>query len=242
MTIGVANGDNGATLVAASIATAGKATAASGSGFLIGITWDNTRTFSTLVDNKGNNALFAQIGSEINDATQALKSRLYYIPNGAGGAGHIFTFTPSAGCSISIASCELTTTNGSGVTLDQSNEINDTASPYTANITTLSAVEMLMSFIASGGGNPATHAESSGFSLVSGAEVTDGSQFWPCDLASRSVSSIASYTPSWTVSGSSRANVHLASFIEAGGGGGPAATVVPSAGAQRNRRSSCRYM
>lgn len=204
-------------------ATTGSGTSqASGSGFLVGLSWDRARTFSGISDAYSNS--WTQIGSEINFASGGYKSRLYYCASGSGGASHTFGFSISgaANTTLNLVAVEIKTTNGAGVTFDKTNQANDTSSPYAsgATPTTTQAVEMLVAFLSgSSASNPATHAESTGFTIQTGANETNGSNFWPTCLATRAVSSTGAYNCSFTESGASGANVFIATFYETSSGG-----------------------
>lgn len=224
MTITVQNGSKGVSGGAASAATAAKNTNATGSGFFLGAIWDRAQTL-TITDNAGNNTALASslVGAEIDDNSGGLKTRIMLLPNGLGRSGHIFTGTMSGAGVLSLFSGEFATTNGNGVTLDQSNQGNPVASPFgSGNIVTTIPIEVLLSLIGgNSGSNPATHAESTGFSLLTNAEELNGSANWTGCLASRVVSSTGTYAASWTESGCSRSGVHIFSVSEAAGGAAP---------------------
>lgn len=216
-TNGAAAGNGGAS---ASITTPSKTTSGSGSGFIAAFIFDRARTL-TVSDSKSNSYTLAN--AEVDDASGGFITRLYYCPNGTGGGSHTVQGTLDTTGVVSVFFCEITTTNGAGLVLDQANQNSDVASPFASPaVTTLVANEILVSFFGgNSGSNPATHnASANSFTIVSGADLTNGSTDWTGALASRVVSSTGSYSGSWTETGGTRTGVHIATFSEAAGGGG----------------------
>lgn len=211
MAIAVGATSKGRTASAATIATAGVTTQVSGSTFVMGMVWSTAATFSTLVDSKGNT--YTQVGTELTSAAVP-HARFYYCENGIGGASHTGTITISGAATIDIFFLEIT---GAAVaSFDLGNRQSDGASPYTSpGILTTQAAEMLVSFLAAdSGSNPATHAESTGFIIQSGAEETNGASFWTGCLATRIVAATGTYNSSFTESGATASAVYIAAFKE----------------------------
>lgn len=217
MAIAVGQTTKGRSGSAATIATTGVATAASGSTFVIGVAWSGAPTFTSLVDSKSNT--YTQLGAlELDPDGGGSKSRYYYCQNGTGGAAHTATLTISGANSLEILFLEIT--GAATASFDLGNGNQDTATPYTSpSILTTQAAEMLVAlWFGNSGSNPATHAESTGFTVQAGAEETNGASFWTGCLATRIVASTASYNASFTETGSSRGVVYIAGFKEAAGG------------------------
>jgi hypothetical protein len=193
-------------------------TTTTGSTFVIGIVWSSGSSFTSLVDSKSNT--YTQIGAEFDPTGTGDHARFYYCQNGTGGASHTATLTISGATSLGISFLEIT--GAATASFDLGNGNADTASPYTSPaISTTQAAELLASFIAgNSGSNPATHAESTGFTIQSGTEETNGVSFWTFGLATRIVAATSLYNSSFTETGASRAAVFIAGFKEAAGGGG----------------------
>ena len=202
------------------VTTASVTTASSGSGIVLSIDYYSAgSTFVSVSDSKGNS--WVQIGSEIVDTTSTVAMRRYYAANATGGTGHTFTLTVSGSTRISsIAVTEITTTAGSGVTLDQSAQTQDNTSPFaSAGITTTVADEFLLSSWTSQG-DSGTYTHTAGNSFTKLANETNGSDFFPIGTGYRIVSSTGTYNGSWTTTGgSSAAVVCTDSFYEVVGGG-----------------------
>lgn len=216
MAIAVGVTSKGRTASSSSIATTGVATQASGSTFVIGVVWNNVG-FTSVTDNKTNT--YTQLGGlDLQPGAAASHARLYYCQNGNGGAGHTGTLTLAGADNCAIFFLEIT--GALAASFDLGNGNLDTASPFTSpSITTTQARELLIAYLAGdSGSNPATHAESTGFTVQSAAEETNGSSFWTGCLASRLVTSTASYNASFTESGATRGAVFVIGFKEAAGG------------------------
>jgi hypothetical protein len=150
-------------------------------------------TFTSLVDNKGNT--YTQVGTE---QSVSLKTRLYVCENGAGGAGHTVTFTLSVADFITIFFGEAV-----GGVLDTAitAQGEDSSSPYTiASGVPSQAESLVVAAIGTKGTGTITHTESSGFGVVD--EVSDSGSFWTGAIATKTLSSAASQTISWTATNS----------------------------------------
>lgn len=195
--------------------TAAITTAATGSVIVRLMEWDNTLNFTSITDSKSNT--YTQISVERTIST--IKGRAYYKENATGGASHTFSGAVSSSANISLYVLEITGALTSGA-LDQSNSQTDAASPFTSpSITTTQAAELIWAgLIGNSATTPATHAESTGFTIQN--DVTTGGPDWTgCD-ASKIVASTGTYNSSFTENGGSSACVFIASFKESGGGGG----------------------
>lgn len=222
MPLTATNGTFGANATGTTVTTTAKNTT-SGSGFVLIAVYPSTRSVVSITDNKGNSAP-TQIGTELDGSVAALKATVFYYPNLIGGAGHTFTLTINASDNKALSGVEITTTGGAGIALDKSSLAVDTASPFTPGSTgTLAqAIEMAIAGLASdSASNPATFAESTGFSTVANAASLDGSQFWTTGLASLVTAATTALAPSMTQSGAALGAAFVATFTENGGGGGP---------------------
>ena len=224
MTIAVGATSKGHSNSSSSLATTGVTTQASGSIFVVAVIWGATATFTSITDSKSNT--YTQIGTEISNGSTGAnyRARLYYKENGTGGSSHTATINLSTAEVVTILFAEITGALTSSA-LDQSDGRRDTSSPFTlaAGLSTAQADELLLSFLGGvSGSNPATHAESGlGSSTVqSGAEETDGSQFWTGAIATAVKSSTGTFNPSWTESGNTTDSaVFLATFKASAAGG-----------------------
>lgn len=219
MTLAFANGSsNGNAGAASTSVTPAKTTAATGSGFVISANFDSARTLNSVADSKGNTYVLR--GLQITDGPGGFKTATYLCPSGAGGSGHTATGTMDTIGLLSMYFGEITTTGGNGVTFDQVNQTNDTGSPFdSGNITTTVATELLVSFFGGNSGSPtATHsAAANSFTILTGADITDGVTQWTGAMASRNVSSTGVYSASWTEVLGTRSGVHIFSVSEASG-------------------------
>lgn len=215
MAIAIGVSSKGRTASAASQATTGVATQASGSVIVGGMIFQ--QTFSSLADNKSNSP-YVQISVErVFDTTFSGKARMYYFANAAGGSGHTTTTTVNTSTAITNLMAEITGADTVSP-LDTSDSVIDTATPFTLSITPSAGNRLIVAFLAGdSGSNPATHAESNGFTILSSAEETDGTNFWEGCLAYKVVACDGS-TPvsvSFTDSGAAETAVFLAAFKEA---------------------------
>lgn len=201
-TLAVATQTSGSLIIACEVFTAGMA------------------TFSTLIDSNSN--VYALIGSQQAFAPGGSSggARMHYKENAVGSAAHTATFTNTGtATAITVLLAEFTGVMTSG-SLDTNGQANDTASPFTANITPSTGNRVLVAlFGGNSGSNPATHAESSGFTVIANANETNGSSFWTCCLAYRLATGngVTVFTPSFTETGGTDTAVIVASFIEAPG-------------------------
>lgn len=222
MAIGVGVSSKGGTGGATSATTTGVATSASGS-IIVGC-MHFQGTFSNFVDNKSNTP-YVQVGTEITvDTTNSSKLRAYHFPNASGGSGHTVTGSTTTSQPITVAMAEITGGATSSV-VASSNQAQDTASPYgnAVSITPAAGNYLLVAFFGgNSGSNPATHAESQGFTILANTNETNGASLWTICIAHKSVTADGStaYTAQFTETGSSQGGVILAAFKELAGGGG----------------------
>lgn len=211
MAYGIGSTSKGRSGAAASIAT-GAVAITSGSTICVGVGWSNAIAFTSVTDSVGNT--YTQAGVERAPSAGTDHARLYYCQNAIGGASVTATLTVASSTNLEILLVELT--GMAAASFDQQNSNPDTATPFTSgNITTTTARQILVSLIiGDSGSNPATHAESTGFTVQSGAEETNGASFWTGALATRPVTAIGTYGSSFTETGATRAAVFIASFIE----------------------------
>lgn len=217
MAIAVGQTSKGRTGSGTSQATTGVTTAASGSTFVILAIWDTT-SFTSIADSKGNT--YTLMNTELAWGIGNAKSRMYYCANGTGGASHTATLTISGTGSLLV--CFLEITGAATASFDTSNRQTDAASPFVApSLSNAQAASMYVAGeVGDSGSNPATLAESTGFTVQSAATETNGASFYTGGLATLIVASIASRAASFTQTGSNNTAVWEAIFKESAGGGG----------------------
>lgn len=217
MALGVGASQQGTTASSLSQATTAVTTAAAGSLIVAGEIYSrNTSTFSTLADSKSNT--YALIGSQQNFETVNGAARLHYKENAIGGASHTATFTQTGTAGpIAAFMAEFTGVATLGA-LDTNAQTNDVASPFTASVTPSAGRRILVAlFAGNSGSNPATHAESSGFTILTNCNSTNGATTWTGCIAYRIVTAdgSAAFTASFTETGGTDTAVILAAFKEA---------------------------
>jgi len=188
-------------------------TATSGSTFEVAVIYDGT-SFTSITDNKSNT--WTQVGTETTINGSNAKCRRYKKEGGAGGTGHTVTVTCASGI-IVVLFMEIT---GSTVVSDGTpSQAQDNASPFASpSITTTSATTLLTSVVwGDSGSNPATTAESTGFSVQ--VSELDGSSYWVAALATRAVTSTGTYNSSFTQSGTTNSVVGILAWKETGSSG-----------------------
>jgi hypothetical protein len=137
--------------VATAAATSGTATtAASGSTFVVCVGF-YSGTLTGIADNKGNGS-YTQIQSTVAGGDAAFKAALFYFQNGAGGSGHTWTASFSAGPALAaVLALEITGGLTSGI-LDQApvglKDTHSDATPYVSSVTgaTTQAAELVVAF------------------------------------------------------------------------------------------------
>lgn len=189
------------------LSTAGITTVGGGTSAFYAFVSFEQGQFSSFVDSNSN--VWRLIGERnFNSASSA--ARFYYCINGKGGASHTVTFTQGLSSTISMWFGEITLSTA----YDVGQSSNDTVSPFTVTSpTTTQANEMLiLGFTGNSGSNPATHAESTGFTIID--DVTNGSTLATGFVGWKAVTSTGAYTPSVTESGGSDTAVFIATFKE----------------------------
>lgn len=202
-----------------SISTTGVVTQP-GSALVALLVWDSSSTFTSISDTINGGAsgnTWVLIGSEQTYSTA--RTRAYYVTNANGGSNHVVTFTPSASCNCVILFVEITGIPASDAVDGTPSFVADASSPFTSgNVTTSTAGAMLVGgLVCNSGSNPATHAissatPSSGWTIQSGAEETNGASFYTGCLATQVVSSTGTYNSGFTESGGSDSSVLLIAF------------------------------
>lgn len=216
---GIAYPEKFTTSAASHTTSVGQATQATGSAFLL---WEvgggGITTLSTPTDNKGNT--YTAGAAQVTSAGGA-KCRWWYIENGAGGAGHTWTF-PSTGSDIrSVFVLEIKGGALSGI-LDQAPAgIADATSPYTSNTTgtTAQANEMIVAMVATDTVS-GTETITWGGGFAQSMAIGDAT-FVTGGLGTQISSATGTFTSSITSSGAGTTGVvsFVASFKEAAGGG-----------------------
>lgn len=222
MAIGVGQSSKGGTGAGTSVATTGVATSASGSCIVGAMVFQGT--FSSFTDNKSNSP-YVQVSTEQTvDTGNSAKLRAYHFPNAAGGSGHTVTAAVTASNPITVAMAEITGGELSSI-VGTSNGGSDSSSPFgnAVSITPAAGNYLLVAFFGgNSASNPATHAESQGFTILANTNETNGASLWTICIAHKSVTANGStaYTAQFTESGASQAGIILAAFKELATGGG----------------------
>lgn len=217
MALAIGVSSKGTTSSGTSQATGSVTTQASGSLLITGELFQSTAIFSTVADSKSNT--YTQLGSEQSFATATGKARLYYKENAVGGASHTATFTNTGAANpITDFFAEFTGALTVGALDGTVQQVNDSSSPFTLAITPSAGNRVLVAlFGGDSASNPATNAESSGFTVIANANETNGASFWTGCLAYKIVVGDGStaFTASFTETGGSSCAIILASFKEA---------------------------
>lgn len=205
-----------------SVTTNALTTQASGSIFVV-IAAGQAGISNTVTDSKSNSYGLPILDLE-NGAGQGVK--LWYKENGVGGASHTAT---NAGIGDgTLYFLELTGMLTSGA-LDQSDSNLDSTNVFTTDtITTTQAVETIIA-VASGIGD---YTAGNGFTIIQ--EETDGGLYWPSAVAVRDVTSINSYSATFTDAGANPTALIIVSFKAASSGG----TVAPIAAMLRSQQQN----
>jgi hypothetical protein len=216
MPIAIGVSSKGTTTGATSVATTGVATQAAGSTIVGAMVFQGT--FSNYTDNKTNSP-YVQVGSEqVVDTTNAAKLRMYHFPNAVGGAGHTTTAAVTTSQPITNMMAEITGAALSSV-VGTSNGATDTTSPY-GNLVSITPTPgnylLLAAFGGNSGSNPATQAETQGFTVLTSAQELNGATLWTGCLAYKLVTAdgVTAYTAQFTESGASQGGIILAAFKE----------------------------
>lgn len=205
------NGSAGTTVIATITGTV-----AAGSAIVASHVRDNGSAFTSMTTSMGGS--FVQIGSELADATAGNCTRMYYLPNAAGGTNPTFTLTKGSGAFATLLIQELT--NMELVTLlDQQNSVLDTSSPFDSpSVTTLFANEVLVGFSAAD--DTGTNAYVAGNSFSIQQQFSNGAVNWTCAQATRVVAATGNYNTTFTRTGAARVHSWIATFREIPPAGG----------------------
>jgi hypothetical protein len=132
--------------------------------------------------------------------------------NGVGGASHTFTVTWNAASNPTILAAELAGVTTTSTDTGSAAQISDNASPFTVTSGTFAqADEIVLCHIQSdSGSNPATFAESTGFTIF--VKDEDGSLYWASALGYKVISATTALTPSWTTTGAADCPLHICGF------------------------------
>ena len=214
MAIAITSGTKGAGATTP-VTTSAVTTQASGSIFIIGSVFQDT--FVSATDSKGNT--YTQVGTQVLvDTPNTGNGRVYYDENATGGASHTFSCAYSASGAHTVVAAEITGAALSGA-LDVSSGVRVTSSPFTTSVTPTAGVRLLVAvFFGASSSNPATHNWSAqGFTLVTGADETDGSTTGAASIAYKLVTAdgVTSYSASVTeVGNTAEAGLFLMAFKE----------------------------
>lgn len=223
MAIAVGQSSKGGTGGATSASTTGVATTAAGSIITGAMVFQGTASATAFDDNKSNAYTIINAEQTV-DTSNSAKIRAYYKENASGGASHTTTSHTTTSQPQTIAMIEITGA-ATASSLATSNGGTDTSSPYgnAVSITPAAGNYLLVAYFGgNSGSNPATHAESQGFTIVSNTNETNGASLWTICIATKSVTANGStaYTAQFTESGASQGGIIIAAFKELAGGGG----------------------
>lgn len=229
MAIAVGQSSKGGTSGATSVSTTGVATSATGSIITGAFVFQGTASATAFDDNKSNTYTIINAEQTV-DTTNAAKIRAYYKENAAGGAGHTTTSHTTTSQPQTIAMIEITGAATSSA-LATANGGTDTSSPYgnAVSITPAAGNYLLVAYFGgNSASNPATHAESQGFTIVANTNETNGASLWTICIATKFVTADGStpYTAQFTETGASQGGVIIAAFKEAAAGGGAVASTL----------------
>lgn len=203
---------------------------ATGSTFVILLTYGNGTEPATVEDNYGNTYV-----QEVRNATLTAVARAYVCQNGIGGPGHYADVDIGFSDYPGLHFMELTGVEAASYDSGVEASSTDSSQPFTASSNAnAQADEVIISYIsADGTSNPAnTFAETTGFTLL--GQVQDSTQYWLSAAAYKVVSTIAIVPTSWTMDnagGGGNSTVVLMGFKASAGGGGTETAAVPAAGA-----------
>lgn len=211
MAIGV--GQKVKAVISGSSGTTAAITITAGSSIARGMEWDAGINFTSITDSR--TQTHNQI--DVERTVSSIKARAYDIINAAAGST-TFSGAVSSSANITLTVTEITGALTSGAR-DQAASNTDSSTPFASpSITTTQAAELIWSFFAGNSGTtPATHAESTGFTIQN--DVTTGGPDWTACDATKIVSSTGTYNSSFTENGGTAGCVFIASYKEAGGGG-----------------------
>lgn len=223
MAIAVGQSQKGGTGGATSASTTAVATTATGSIITGAMVFQGTAAATAFNDNKSNTYTIINAEQTV-DTSNAAKIRAYYKENAAGGAGHTTTSHTTTSQPQTVAMIEITGAETSSA-LATSNGGTDTTSPFgnAVSITPAAGNYLLVAYFGgNSGSNPATHAESQGFTIVSNTNETNGATLWTICIAVKSVVANGStaYTAQFTETGASQGGIILAAFKELAAAGG----------------------
>lgn len=233
MSVGIGSVGVGNDATALTVTSVGVATSATGSNFEVIVIGQGTNagTVPTITDNKGNNALYTQIGSSFNNGNNGFIWR-FIAAGGAGGAGHTATatwaLTPSAGSSIillEMTGCATTSP------LDQSNTGTSGPSQTTGpgvsgnvTVTPPASGEILVSVMLNDDSSAAlAYAEANGFTIQV-SNTNFATYIWQWAIGTKIVTTPGTYSASWTWGGLNLSSACLIDSFK----GAPAASSGPS--------------
>lgn len=198
---------------ATTVTTSSITTAASGS--TIDVFCEVDAGINTPTDNKGN----TYVATTALVTNSGISSRRFRCENATGGAGHTVTFTASHSGNLNIFVTEVLGALTASA-MDQQASVVDSSSPFTVTSgTTTQAAELALASMAGNSATtPATHAESTGYTVLD--QVNTGGPDWTGATAWKVLSATGTQTPSFTEASGTTAGVHIVTYKEAAGGGG----------------------
>lgn len=216
----------GASSASSTVTTSAGTTQASGSTFVQFVSYDNSRTISSVTDNKGNT--YSIVGTAQAEPNAAGLLAIYACQNGIGGASHTGTVVCSG---LAYHVVHLVEVPGAlAASLDVSAQGVDTNTPFALATGTLAqADELVLAFVACNDGATSSVTYSSSNTTVISQEG-DQNNYWTSAVSKLVVSSTASVSPSFTITAGTQAGLKLATFKAASGA---AAAARPPARNQR---------
>jgi|GEM_PF-1622038 len=197
--------------------TTGITTAASGSTFVVAVSFDHTTHVITgISDSKSNTYTLAGTAGDFGS--------VYYCSNCTGGASHTVTITFDGAEYPIVHFLEITGAATSSYDSAVTAKAEVGSSPFTVTSgTSTQNNELIFSFIASNSGNnPVSYSESSGFTIQQ--QDGDGGNYWTSAVATKIVSATGTFAPSYTGSGISGSTNIVIGIKEASGGSGTTAS------------------
>lgn len=202
------------TISGSSGTSTGATTTASGSTFVVLMSYDATTTASTPTDNKGNT--YTQAGTTLTDGTGA-KVGIYYSANATGGPGHTVTASFSGSSFAVIHFIEVT--GAASASFDQAVSAADFISPYTVTSGTLAqAAEVVLTIACLNGSTSGTANTYSSSNTTILSQEIDAANWWTSAVSKLVTSATTAVTPSFTVALGQGGGLFLASFKEATAG------------------------
>jgi chitodextrinase len=181
---------------------------ATGDLFVVAVSWDGGTINMNVTDNKGN-AYSAATSKQV-DSRHNQSMQIFYVANGAGGAAHTFTATPSTNASyVRVVVHEVSGISTTSA-LDKTMVVNNEAgAPVSVGpITTAVSGEYVFGAAMNDSGSNTFAANGGGFTERATASP-GGSELQSQDMVQVAAGSVSS---AWTMSGTNQAMAQIVSF------------------------------